>query len=110
MVTQLRAWSRLVHPTPRSGSSVLRIVVLGALVFSAFQLHLRASRLEARERSLRQRTDASAYLSRSAGDGESSQVAVSAERKRAAASEDHEVLRAGFEVTRPAIAIRTTDR
>ena len=64
MVTPKRAWSPLASLSHQSEPSVLRLVIIGALLFSAFHLHERASRLEERERSFQQRIGAFARQTR----------------------------------------------
>lgn len=115
MVTLKRAWSSVVPPFSTSGPSVLRFVVMGALLFSAFQLHVRASRLEERERLLERQAAA-----RQAGGRDVLTPLPSLTREPVAAESESEsesspsapvdpgVQRAEFEQVNPTIAIRTT--
>jgi hypothetical protein len=58
MVAPKHAWFILVNSSHRYGPTATRMIVSGALVFSAFHLHDRATKLEQRERSLQQKIGA----------------------------------------------------
>jgi hypothetical protein len=120
MVAPKHAWLLVVNSSHRHGRSATRMIVIGALLFSALHLHERAAKLEQRERSLQQRIGAFSRQTRTAGSGTGTHGAMAPSLERvpesspakpadkSATFDEGVVRRADYQEVSPPIAVRTT--